>query len=73
MSAVIMVLWLMIQRAYVLHDQVTGSMILHEAVELSVQEKIRNCPGLPDWAWRHWTGFLPFQEAECSCRGMGMP
>ena len=39
MSAVIMVLWLMIQRAYVLHDQVTGSMILHEAVELSVQEK----------------------------------
>ena len=35
-SVVILSLWTMIHRAYQLHDQVTGNMILHEAVELSV-------------------------------------
>lgn len=35
-SVVLLSLWTMIHRAYQLHDQVTGNMILHEAVELSV-------------------------------------
>lgn len=39
MSVVILSLWTVIQKAYQFHDQVAGSMILHEAAELSLHEE----------------------------------
>lgn len=39
MWVVVVALWTTVQRAYLLHDQVAGSMILHEAVELSAHQE----------------------------------
>ena len=65
-SVVILSLWTMIHRAYQLHDQVTGNMILHEAVELSVHGEEPDFLKEPGQAVKRWTGFLLFMEAPWS-------